>query len=77
MQQRRCCHIAFRTRNLTDRHAFLEGKGHRLLQRGEFHGGHGRYAYFDTVADLGAMIELLEFDRDKEPQGPPAAAAAP
>lgn len=63
-----CHHIAFRTRNLTRRHAFLEGKGHRLLQRGEFDGSHGRYAYYDTVKDLGAMIELLEFDNDKEKQ---------
>jgi catechol 2,3-dioxygenase-like lactoylglutathione lyase family enzyme len=64
-----CHHIAFRTRNLTRRNAYLEDKGHRLLQRGEFDGGHGRYAYYDTVPQLGAMIELLEFDRDKEPQG--------
>ncbi|POF30029.1 VOC family protein [Roseibium marinum] len=63
-----CHHIAFRTRNLTRRNAYLEGQGHRLLQRGEFDGGHGRYAYYDTVADLGAMIELLEFDNDKEQQ---------
>lgn len=63
-----CHHIAFRTRNLTKRNAYLEGKGHRLLQRGEFDGGHGRYAYYDTVPDLGVMVELLEFDRDKEPQ---------
>ncbi|WP_261338653.1 hypothetical protein [Rhizobium leguminosarum] len=45
-----------------------EDKGHRLLQRGEFDGGHGRYAYYDTVPDLGVMIELLEFDSDKEVQ---------
>jgi hypothetical protein len=64
-----CHHIAFRTRNLTRRNAYLERKGHRLLQRGEFDGGHGRYAYYDTVPQLGAMVELLEFDRDKEPQG--------
>jgi catechol 2,3-dioxygenase-like lactoylglutathione lyase family enzyme len=64
-----CHHIAFRTRNLTKRNAFLEGKGHRLVQRGEFDGGHGRYAYYDTVKDLGVMVELLEFDKDKEPQG--------
>ena len=61
-------HIAFRTRNLTKRHAYLEGKGHTMLQRGEFDGGGGRYAYYDTVADLGIQIELLEFDNDKEAQ---------
>ncbi|WFE74768.1 VOC family protein [Roseinatronobacter sp. S2] len=64
-----CHHIAFRTRNLTKRAAYLEAKGHKELQRGEFDGSHGRYAYFDTVADLGIQLELLEFDNDKEPQG--------
>ena len=63
-----CHHIAFRTRNLTRRDAYLESKGHKLLQRGEFEGSHGRYAYYDTVKDLGVMVELLEFDKDKEPQ---------
>lgn len=63
-----CHHIAFRTRNLTKRHAYLEEKGHELLQRGEFDGSHGRYAYYNTVPDLGIMVELLEFDNDKEPQ---------
>lgn len=63
-----CHHIAFKTRNLTERNAYLEGKGHALLQRGEFDGGHGRYAYYDTVPDLGVMVELLEFDKDKVPQ---------
>ncbi|MBU1176781.1 MAG: VOC family protein [Alphaproteobacteria bacterium] len=61
-------HIAFRTRNLTNRHAYLEGRGHQLLQRGEFDGGGGRYAYYDTIADLGCLIELLEFDKDKQAQ---------
>jgi methylmalonyl-CoA/ethylmalonyl-CoA epimerase len=63
-----CHHIAFRTRNMTNRGAYLEGKGHKLLQRGEFDGGHGRYAYYDTVKDLGVMVELLEFNKDMEPQ---------
>ena len=63
-----CHHIAFRTRNLTKRDAYLESKGHKLLQRGEFDGSHGRYAYYDTVKDLGVMVELLEFDKDKEGQ---------
>lgn len=63
-----CHHIAFRTRNLTKRDAYLKSKGHGLLQRGEFDGGHGRYAYYDTVKDLGVMLELLEFNRDMEKQ---------
>ena len=63
-----CHHIAFKTRNLTARNTYLQAKGHALLQRGEFDGGGGRYAYYDTVPDLGLMIELLEFDRDKVAQ---------
>ena len=63
-----CHHIAFRTRNLKKRKDYLESKGHPLIQQGEFDGGGGRYAYFDTVPDLGALIELLEFDKDREPQ---------
>ena len=63
-----CHHIAFKTRNLTKRGNFLHSKGHALLQRGEFDGGGGRYAYYDTEADLGVLVELLEFDRDREAQ---------
>jgi catechol 2,3-dioxygenase-like lactoylglutathione lyase family enzyme len=59
-------HIAFKTRNMKKRAAYLESKGHELMQSGEFTGG--RYAYFNTAPELGALIELLEFDKDKEPQ---------
>lgn len=55
-------HIAFRTSDMHSHAAYLEGKGHPLLQSGEFDGGGGRYAYFDTHQQLGALIELLEFD---------------
>lgn len=61
-------HFAIKTRNLTKRKAYLESKGHELLQQGEFDNGGGRYAYFNTMSDLGALLELLEFDNDKEPQ---------
>jgi methylmalonyl-CoA/ethylmalonyl-CoA epimerase len=64
-----CHHIAFKTNNLTKRNAFLESKGLRQLQRAEFDGSHGRYAYYDTVPQLGVMIELLEFNTDMEKQG--------
>ncbi|WP_051904275.1 VOC family protein [Neorhizobium vignae] len=60
-------HLAFKTRNLTRDTAALEGAGHAMLQRGEFQSGTGRYAYFDTErGPLGGLIELLEFDRDKQ-----------
>lgn len=64
-----CHHIAFRTRNMRKRSAYFESKGYRELQRAEFDGSHGRYAYFDTVPRLGIQIELLEWDNDMEPQG--------
>jgi methylmalonyl-CoA/ethylmalonyl-CoA epimerase len=63
-----CHHIAFRTRNMTTRSAYLRGKGLTELQRAEFDGGGGRYAYFDTTPQLGVQLELLEWDNDKEPQ---------
>ncbi len=50
---------------MSTRSAYFESKGHRELQRAEFDGGNGRYAYFDTVPQLGVQIELLEWDRDK------------
>ena len=64
-----CHHIAFRTRNMQRRSRYLIGKGHGELQRAEFDGGHGRYAYFDTEPHLGVQIELLEWNDDMEPQG--------
>lgn len=61
-----CHHIAFRTRNMTQQGDALEAQGHAKIQSGEFQSGTGRYAYFDTMNDLGAFIELLEFDNDKD-----------
>lgn len=61
-----CHHIAFRTRNMTQQGNTLEAHGHAKIQSGEFQSGTGRYAYFDTMSDLGAFIELLEFDNDKD-----------
>jgi catechol 2,3-dioxygenase-like lactoylglutathione lyase family enzyme len=61
-------HIAFKTRNLTRDTAALEKAGHGLLQRGEFQSGTGRYAYFGAENILGGLIELLEYDRDTQPQ---------
>ena len=63
-----CHHIAFRTRNLTKRGEYLDARGHPMVQRGEFDGGGGRYAYHDTYRSLGAFVELLEFDKDREAQ---------
>ena len=61
-------HMAIKTRNLTKQRAYLEERGHELIQIGGFDQGGGRYAYFNTMPQLGALIELLEFDDDMEPQ---------
>lgn len=53
-------HIAFRIKGMKERVAYLEGKGIPLVQRGEYKGG--RYAYLDGIAQLGAVLELLEND---------------
>ena len=47
-------HFAIKTRNLTKRKEYLASKGHELLQQGEFANGGGRYAYFNTMPQLGA-----------------------
>jgi hypothetical protein len=62
-------HMGIKTRNLTKQRAYLEGRGHELIQIGGFDAGGGRYAYFNTMPQLGALIELLEWDDDMEPQG--------
>lgn len=63
-------HMGIKTRNLEKHRAFLEGKGHELIQYGGFEGGGGRYAYFNTLPQLGALVELLEFDDDLEEREP-------
>ena len=40
--------------------AYLDSKGMLLVQQGEYTGG--RYAYVDSVAQLGTILELLEND---------------
>ena len=61
-------HLGIRTRDMTRRAAHMEEKGLPLIQSGEFDGKNGRYAYFDGKTQMGAILELLEWDRDKEPQ---------
>lgn len=61
-------HIAFKTRNIQRDTAFLADNGHSTIQLGEFEGGGGRYGYYDTIRELGCLVELLEFDSDRESQ---------
>ena len=53
-------HIAFRIQGMQEKTAYLNANGLPLLQRGEYVGG--RYAYFDGIAQLGTVLELLEND---------------
>ncbi len=53
-------HIAFHIKGMQERLAYLDAKGISLVQRGEYTGG--RYAYVDSSAQLGTIVELLEND---------------
>ena len=45
---------------MSEKLAYLDAKGLKLVQRGEYTGG--RYAYIDGNAQLGTILELLEND---------------
>ena len=60
-------HVAFTIDGMAEKAAYLNGQGLDLVQRGEFVGG--RYAYFDSQASLGAILELLEMDPAPEAPG--------
>ena len=54
-------HIAFQIEDMDKAVQFLEGRGMRVVQRGDFTGG--CYAYVDATSQLGTMIELLAHDQ--------------
>ena len=58
-------HCAIRTPDMKKRREDLESKGLPMIQHGEFEGQDGRYEYFDSTPQMGAIIELLEWDKDK------------
>lgn len=47
----------------------LEARGYRMIQSGRGYGvdGDGGYAYFDTVADLGLILEVAQVPRRRVP----------
>ncbi len=57
-------HVAFEIAGMGDKREYLHSRGLNLIQSGEFVGG--RYAYFDSQARLGAILELLEHDHPVE-----------
>jgi methylmalonyl-CoA/ethylmalonyl-CoA epimerase len=56
-------HIGISIARMTDAVALAEAEGMRVKQQAEFVGG--RYVYLDSERQLGAMLELLEFDEAK------------
>ncbi|MGI6367021.1 MAG: VOC family protein [Anaerolineae bacterium] len=51
-------HIAFNLKGMDEVLATLDGAGMPTVQRGDYTGG--RYAYVDSEAALGCILELLE-----------------
>lgn len=55
-------HIAFNVQGMKKTVIECEKYGMKLMQKGEYGGGDGRYAYMDAGKDLKCIIELLEND---------------
>lgn len=54
-------HIALVVEGMKEKISIMEGKGMKLVQKGEYTGG--RYAYMDSFEPLKVMLELLENDK--------------
>lgn len=63
-------HVAFEIAGMANKRAYLDSQGLKPLQSGEYVGG--RYEYFDSLARLGAILELLEHDHPVEESDQPA-----
>jgi methylmalonyl-CoA/ethylmalonyl-CoA epimerase len=63
-------HVAFEIAGMANKRAYLNSQGLKPLQSGEYVGG--RYEYFDSLARLGAILELLEHDHPVEEIEQPA-----
>ncbi len=55
-------HISFNVKGMQKRIDLCEEWGMKLLQRGEYRGGNGRYAFLDALDGLKIVVELLERD---------------
>jgi len=53
-------HVAFKVQDFEATQAMLSGKGMPVIQSGAWTGG--RYAYIDSAAQLGTILEILNFD---------------
>lgn len=59
-------HIAFQVKGMKEKIKACEEFGFKLMQKGEFAGANGRYAYVDSRKELKTTVELLEFDEPME-----------
>lgn len=55
-------HISFNVNGMQKTIQACEDWGMELLQKGEYRGGNGRYAFMDALKDLKVVVELLERD---------------
>jgi catechol 2,3-dioxygenase-like lactoylglutathione lyase family enzyme len=55
-------HIAFKVQEMPAAVEFLKNKGMECVQDGGWDGG--QYAYIDSGAQLGTILELLHFDKN-------------
>jgi catechol 2,3-dioxygenase-like lactoylglutathione lyase family enzyme len=53
-------HIAFFVKGMDEKIASCEAFGMKLVQKGNYGDGGGRYAYMDGTEDLKCIVELLE-----------------
>ncbi|MBN2385986.1 MAG: VOC family protein [Anaerolineales bacterium] len=53
-------HIAFKVQDFETTNDLLAGKGMAVIQSGAWTGG--RYAYLDSAAQLGTILEILNFE---------------
>ena len=58
-------HIAFAAKGMQRCIERLEADGYPMVQKGEYRGNNGRYAYFDATDTLKMFFELLESDEPK------------
>ena len=55
-------HISFQVKGMQKTIDACEEWGMKLLQKGEYRRGNGRYAFLDALEDLKVVVELLESD---------------
>lgn len=55
-------HISFQVKGMQKTIDSCEAWGMKLLQKGEYRRGNGRYAFLDALDDLKVVVELLESD---------------